>query len=131
DLGAATGYVSAEVAKRARLGVAVDVEAPAQAGDAVPLAMDLNGDFDVALGRNRFDAAVVLDVIEHLDEPELAVERVARVLKPGGKLLASTANISYFVMRALLLFGVFNYGKRGILDRTHKRLFNVRTFRRL
>src|SRR5205807_7861613 len=75
DLGAATGYVSAEIAKRARLVVAVDVEAPAQAGDAVPLAMDLNGDFDLALGRNRFDTAFVLDVIEHLDEPELAVER--------------------------------------------------------
>ena len=34
-------------------------------------------------------------------------------------------------MRVLLAFGQFNYGKRGILDKTHKRLFNVVTFKRL
>ncbi len=31
----------------------------------------------------------------------------------------------------MLLFGQFNYGKRGILDLTHTRLFTFRTFRRL
>ena len=28
----------------------------------------------------------------------------------------------------MLLFGQFNYGKKGILDRTHTRLFTVRSF---
>jgi hypothetical protein len=31
----------------------------------------------------------------------------------------------------MLLFGQFNYGKRGILDLTHTRLFTFATFRRL
>ena len=30
-----------------------------------------------------------------------------------------------------MLFGQFNYGKRGILDMTHTRLFTFRSFRRL
>ena len=31
----------------------------------------------------------------------------------------------------MLLFGQFNYGKRGILDLTHTRLFTFESFRRL
>jgi hypothetical protein len=31
----------------------------------------------------------------------------------------------------MLLFGQFNYGQTGILDRTHTRLFTFRTLRRL
>ena len=31
----------------------------------------------------------------------------------------------------MLLFGQFNYGKAGILDRTHTRLFTFRSLRRL
>lgn len=31
----------------------------------------------------------------------------------------------------MLLGGQFNYGKRGILDMTHTRLFTVRSFRRM
>ena len=131
DLGASTGYVSAEIARRAARVVAVDRDLPSHAGAAVPMALDLDGDFDRAIGHEEFDTVAVLDVIEHLDEPELAVQRIARVLRAGGTVLASTANIAYFVTRLMLALGLFNYGKRGILDRTHKRLFTVGTFRRL
>ena len=31
----------------------------------------------------------------------------------------------------MLLFGFFNYGKRGILDKTHKRLFTFSTLKSL
>ena len=51
--------------------------------------------------------------------------------KPGGLLLASTGNIAYVVVRLSLLAGQFNYGKRGILDLTHRRLFTVYSFTKL
>jgi hypothetical protein len=35
------------------------------------------------------------------------------------------------VQRVMLLFGQFNYGKVGILDRTHARLFTFRGIRQL
>ena len=31
----------------------------------------------------------------------------------------------------MLLFGFFNYGKRGILDKTHTRLFTFQSFKKL
>jgi hypothetical protein len=31
----------------------------------------------------------------------------------------------------MLLFGIFNYGKKGILDKTHTRLFTFSTFQNL
>ena len=44
---------------------------------------------------------------------------------------ASTGNISYWIIRGIHMLGHFNYGRRGILDLTHTRLFTVRSFRRL
>jgi hypothetical protein len=49
----------------------------------------------------------------------------------GGKLYASTGNISYWIIRGIHMLGHFNYGRRGIFDLTHTRLFTVRSFRRL
>ena len=45
--------------------------------------------------------------------------------------MLSTGNIGFFVTRLMLLFGQFNYGKRGILDMTHTRLFTFTSLRRL
>ena len=110
---------------------AVDLERPPDAGDAEAVALDLNGDFDRELGRHRYDCVVALDVVEHLSRPEDGVRKIAEILKPGGILYASTGNIAYFVMRLSLAAGQFNYGKRGILDLTHTRLFTTYSFKKL
>ena len=43
----------------------------------------------------------------------------------------STGNVSFIIIRLMLLFGFFNYGKRGILDRTHTRLFTFSSLKNL
>jgi glycosyltransferase involved in cell wall biosynthesis/SAM-dependent methyltransferase len=131
DLGANRGVLSARLAERVAHVTAVDLEAPREAGAAEALALDLDGPFDETLGRRRFDAVLALDVIEHLKRPEEGVRRIAEILKPGGMLYASTGNVAYAPMRLSLALGQFNYGKRGILDLTHTRLFTVYSFRRL
>jgi glycosyltransferase involved in cell wall biosynthesis len=131
DLGANRGALSARIAVEVAKVTAVDVERPSEAGAADALALDLNGDFAHKLGRRRYDCVVALDVLEHLERPEEGVRKIAEILKPGGILYASTGNIGYFVMRASLLFGQFNYGKRGILDLTHRRLFTIYSFKKL
>jgi 2-polyprenyl-3-methyl-5-hydroxy-6-metoxy-1,4-benzoquinol methylase len=131
DLGASRGALSARIAAKVAKVTAVDVERPGAAGAAEALALDLNGDFARELGRRRYDCVVALDVLEHLDRPEDGVRKIAEILKPGGILYASTGNIAYFAMRASLLLGQFNYGKRGILDLTHTRLFTIYSFKKL
>ena len=45
--------------------------------------------------------------------------------------MLTTGNIAFIVQRLMLLFGQFNYGKLGILDRTHTRLFTFRAIKQL
>jgi hypothetical protein len=49
-------------------------------------------------------------------------------MKRGSTLVASTGNVGYLLVRIMLALGFFNYGKKGILDLTHTRLFTVRSF---
>jgi glycosyltransferase involved in cell wall biosynthesis len=131
DIGASRGALSALLAEKVAHVTSVDRERPSDAGRAEAVALDLDGDFDQHLGHAQYDCVVMLDVIEHLREPEAGARRIASILKPGGTLYASTGNIAYVVLRASLLFGQFNYGKRGILDLTHTRLFTIYSFKKL
>ena len=132
DLGAGSGRLAALVTSQAECVVAVDLQRPPQeAARLETAAVDLNGDFDRQIAGPPFDTIAALDVIEHLNSPEEAVARAARLLRPSGRLLASTANVGFFIIRGMLLLGQFNYGRRGILDMTHTRLFTVRSFVRL
>lgn len=79
---------------------------------------------------DQFDYILILDVIEHLKDPENFLVELKKKLKNNSeaKVLISTPNIAFFVMRIMLLFGKFNYGSRGILDKTHTRLFTFSSF---
>lgn len=131
DLGASRGVLSAQIARKVAHVTSADVEAPTDAGDAEAIALDLDGDFDRVLGHDRYDCVLVLDVLEHLKRPEEGVRKLGEILKPGGTLYASTGNVAFLVMRLSLFLGQFNYGKRGILDLTHTRLFTIYSFRKL
>jgi 2-polyprenyl-3-methyl-5-hydroxy-6-metoxy-1,4-benzoquinol methylase len=78
------------------------------------------------------DCILLLDIIEHLSNPEAFLDQ----LRSGfdfreRKLVLSTPNIAFVVQRLQLLAGQFNYGKVGILDITHKRLFTFRGLKQL
>jgi 2-polyprenyl-3-methyl-5-hydroxy-6-metoxy-1,4-benzoquinol methylase len=85
------------------------------------------------LDAQSIDYVLMLDVIEHLPSPERFVHKLAEQLSssPQVELLVSTGNVAFIVMRLMLLFGQFNYGKRGILDITHTRLFTFSSLRHL
>jgi glycosyltransferase involved in cell wall biosynthesis len=79
----------------------------------------------------RFDYILALDIIEHLSSPEDFLDQLrALAAQTGARVILSTANIGFIVMRLSLLLGRFEYGKRGILDLTHTRLFTMKTLRR-
>jgi glycosyltransferase involved in cell wall biosynthesis len=134
DLGCADGYVSAALREhKACTVVGVDRAAPLTR-DAVDefIVHDLDEGLP-ALDLSTYDYILLLDVIEHLSSPErfVAQLRDALRLSRGTTILVSTGNIGFVANRLMLLLGQFNYGKRGILDLTHTRLFTFASFRRL
>ncbi len=74
-----------------------------------------------------FDAIVCGDLIEHLRDPGALLARLRPLLKPGGRLVLTTPNVANWTIRLQLLLGRFRYTDRGILDRTHLRLFTRAT----
>ena len=80
----------------------------------------------------RFDYILLLDVLEHLEEPEKFIYHLRE--KANGKtpiFIVSVPNIGFLIMRLQLLMGRFSYGVRGILDLGHRRLFTFKTIYRL
>lgn len=77
-----------------------------------------------------FDFVVVADVIEHLRRRQQLLRGARRFLKENGRLVVSTPNVALWFYRLSLLVGRFEYGPRGILDRTHVHLYTRASFRR-
>lgn len=76
------------------------------------------------------DAIVLADVLEHLRSPATALRLVRAGLRDDGRVFISVPNIANVTVRLGLLFGVFEYRDRGILDHTHLRFYTKRTIRR-
>jgi ubiquinone/menaquinone biosynthesis C-methylase UbiE len=53
-----------------------------------------------------FDIVYMGDVIEHLVNPDFAVEEVARIIKTDGYMVLSTPNLASWLNRLILLFGM-------------------------
>jgi len=80
----------------------------------------------------QYDYLLMLDVIEHLGDPERFLVELRKHFEHEPKrLVLTTPNVAFLVQRLMLLLGQFNYGKAGILDRTHTRLFTFRSIRHL
>jgi glycosyltransferase involved in cell wall biosynthesis len=131
DIGSGPGGVARELVKKGCKVAVVDQYAPTEE---VPGVDVVQQDLDAppAFDSREYDHILLLDVIEHLKEPELFVDRLRRQFdhRPK-KLILTTPNVAFVVQRLMLLLGQFNYGKAGILDRTHKRLFTFRSLRHL
>ena len=76
------------------------------------------------------DYVLMLDIIEHIASPEGFLDELRSRLVHG-ELIISTGNVAFLVTRFMLMIGQFNYGRRGILDLTHARLFTFSSLSRL
>jgi SAM-dependent methyltransferase len=64
------------------------------------------GDFlDSDIAENRYDVVVASEVIEHVFSTDRFLDKVANILKPGGRLVLTTPNIATFGRRLMLLLG--------------------------
>lgn len=133
DLGCGRGYVAVEFAKKAVKVTGIDqfipIESPPPNVEFKRWDLDWNS---LPIDVSQFDQIFMLDILEHLKSPEAFMEKL-REATAGRRpeIILTTPNISFFVTRMMLFLGYFNYGKKGILDRTHTRLFTFGSLREL
>lgn len=135
EVGCHTGYFSRHLIGRGHevKGLELDAEAAkvaAEAGVPVTVGNIEDGAVVSALG-GRFDAVLLMDVLEHLVDPEAALRRFKPLLGPGGKLVVTAPNVAYWSVRKDLLLGRWEYRDSGILDRTHLHFYTASTWRKL
>ena len=76
-----------------------------------------------AFSGQTFDLILLLDVLEHMTDPFEYLGKMVSMLRPSGKILISLPNVAHWSVRLPLLFGMFDYRDRGIMDRTHYQFF--------
>ena len=131
DLGAGPGGVAkALLAKGCRVAVVDQRPVAGDLGDVPVFLQDL--DDSPVFDSKPYQHILLLDMIEHLRNPELFLQRLRGQFTHETKtVIITTPNIAFLPQRLMLLAGQFNYGKTGILDVTHTRLFTFRSLRRL
>jgi SAM-dependent methyltransferase len=95
---AAASYVGVDVSESA-------VEQARAAGIEAQVVPDAS---ELPFEDESFDAAICVEVLEHLFAPHDAVAEIRRVLRPGGKLICSVPNAVYWRMRLNAALGVWN-----------------------
>ncbi len=133
DIGCGRGYVAELMADKAAHVTGLDQYSPDKSGkpnvdyrkwdiEAEPVPVDISD----------YDQIFMLDIIEHLKDPEAFMEMLReKAVHKRPEIVLTTANVAFLVTRMMLFFGQFNYGRKGILDRTHTRLFTWRSLREL
>jgi 2-polyprenyl-3-methyl-5-hydroxy-6-metoxy-1,4-benzoquinol methylase len=132
DVGCGRGLLAKALARRRAHVVGVDALPAEQIVPEVEEYHRLDLEHHEKLNLKRqFDCIILADVIERLRTEEEILKHLRQFLKTDGRLIISTGNVAIWFYRLSLLVGRFNYGPRGILDRTHVKLYTRATFRRL
>jgi glycosyltransferase involved in cell wall biosynthesis/SAM-dependent methyltransferase len=132
DLGSGLGAVGAALKERGCYVAGCDMEqGPLTSSYDKFVKANLDMGIPAFDDQDKYDFILCLDVVEHLRKPEDFLDQLRELAaKTGAEVILTTGNIGFAPMRLSLLLGRFEYGKRGILDLTHTRLFTFATLKR-
>jgi len=84
------------------------------------------------LSNQKFDCIFFNDVLEHLAQPENALDLALTLLAEEGHVVASIPNIRFYpAMLSLIRYKDFKYLEAGVMDKTHLRFFTRKSMIRL
>ena len=132
DVGCSDGALGERVRAQGHVVVGIDLERHDLVEDR--LNKFIQADLDQGVPKNLpglFDVVLCADVVEHVRQPDVLLNELRAVVAPGGSVLVSIPNFGHWYPRVRTMFGLFDYDRRGILDRTHVRFFTHRSFKRL
>jgi len=101
DIGAAFGFGVAEsrAAGWQAVGLEISRHAAGRAAAAAPGRIAVADALRAPFASGCFDVVTLWDVLEHLADPHAAVAEVARLLRPGGRVLLSTGDVGSLLAR--------------------------------
>lgn len=135
DFGCSTGYFGAYI-KEQKQCVVYGAEISDDRFEAEKVldgvyTFDLDGEWPKELYERTYDYLFFGDVIEHVKDPRLVLEKCQKLLKPKGKIFISTPNIAHISTRLELMSGNFEYEPMGILDETHLKYFTKSSLQKI
>lgn len=108
DIGSGTGEALVRLREHFEHVVGVDASAAAMAyaskkiNDRKSVTLIRGSAFRPSLRNGMFDCCLLLDVIEHLEQPGLALSQAAAVLRTGGQLIVSVPNWTNWITARFL-----------------------------
>lgn len=138
DVGAGPGSITRELKQRKNCRVTAldidqgNVELLAEICDAAHQ-VDLNDSawLEVLGSKEKFDAVIATDVLEHLWNPWETLSLLRTLTKEEGDIILSIPHASHCAVAACLINRDFEYGNEGLLDRTHIRFFGLKNIQSL
>ncbi len=133
DFGCGEGLVARELLKKGCKVIGVDQHVPIERNNFTEFFQCKLPVDNIPWNKDyKFDYVLLMDIIEHISDPEFFLDRLRDWLQGHPcSVIISSANIAFLVPRLQLLLGRFNYVRRGILDMTHRRLFTVGSLKRV
>jgi len=128
DIGGADGSVARALNARGCRVTVVERDpeavAAARAAGLEVVAGDVEALPDTSIAPAGVDVVLLLDVLEHLVQPQALLARAATWLAPGGVVMLSVPHVAHGAIRVSLLEGRFPRTDTGLLDRTHLHFFD-------
>lgn len=130
EIGSSTGYMTKALKEQSCIIDVIEIDLKA-AGKVKKFARKVINDSvenpgTLALLSKDYDFIIMADVLEHLVNPEFALNNLVKVASQFTQLIISVPNIASWPMRKQLFFkGDFNYEESGLLDKTHLHFYTV------
>jgi glycosyltransferase involved in cell wall biosynthesis len=134
DIGSGPGYMAKEISKKGAKVISIDKNITSMTDEYSSEVITANiENFKFEGVNHQIDLLLLLDIIEHLVNPEEVLFKLRQHFSKASppKIIITTGNIAFIVIRFSLFLGLFNYGKKGILDKDHRRLFTFQSMQRL
>jgi len=135
DVGCATGALGRALKAAGAVHVAgVELDPTAAASARKTLDEVVEGsilDCSLPFPEGEFDYLLFADVLEHLPDAERALARCLPFLAPDGRVIVSVPNMRFYLVLARLALNRWGYSDSGVRDRTHLRIFTLRSLQRM
>ncbi len=116
---------------RTVVGIEPDWTLAAEAARRLDLVLPLTAEEGLEALRPGVECLVFADVLEHTEDPAGVLEKAARVLAPGGRIVASLPNSAWAPVLAALAAGRWDPTVAGVQARDHLAVMTPASFRRM